>query len=102
LSVLSLYGREVLHFEYRLHFTEDYWTAAGQRVLNVLVNGNIALAGVDPYALSNARYFLVPVINKTLIHGMLAALAAGKRQTKQSISCIRQAECLFRILMRSL
>ncbi len=34
----------------RMHFTEVYWTAAGQRVFHVDVNGQRALTNFDPFA----------------------------------------------------
>jgi beta-glucanase (GH16 family) len=39
----------------RMHFAETYWTAAGQRVFNVDVNGKHALTNFDPFAAAGAQ-----------------------------------------------
>ncbi|AXC12579.1 Endo-1,4-beta-xylanase A precursor [Acidisarcina polymorpha] len=33
----------------KLHFAETYWTAAGQRIFNVVINGTPALTGLDVF-----------------------------------------------------
>ncbi len=40
----------------RLHFCEDYWTAAGKRVFNVAINGTPVLSNFDVYATAGAEY----------------------------------------------
>ncbi len=39
----------------RLHFAEIYWTAAGQRVFNVTVNGNPVLSNFDIFATAGGQ-----------------------------------------------
>jgi Malectin domain len=38
-----------------LHFTEDYWTAAGRRLENVSINGTQVLSGFDIFAAIGAQ-----------------------------------------------
>lgn len=40
----------------RLDFAEEYWTAAGSRVFNVLINGNTVLSNFDILATAGAEY----------------------------------------------
>jgi hypothetical protein len=40
----------------RLHFAEIYWTAAGQRVFNIGINGSSVLSNFDIVAVTAARY----------------------------------------------
>ncbi len=40
----------------RLHFAEEYWTTAGSRVFNVLINGNQVLTNFDILATTGAEY----------------------------------------------
>ncbi|MBN2736303.1 MAG: carbohydrate binding domain-containing protein [Spirochaetales bacterium] len=40
----------------RLHFAELYWTAAGSRLFDVVINNVTVLAGFDIYEVSGARY----------------------------------------------
>ena len=40
----------------RLHFAEEYWTAAGQRVFNVSINGTQVLTNFDILATAGAEY----------------------------------------------
>jgi hypothetical protein len=42
-----------------LHFAETYWTAAGQRVFNVSINGATVLSNFDIYAAAGANKALV-------------------------------------------
>jgi len=42
-----------------LHFAETYWTAAGQRVFNVAINGTTVLSNFDIYATAGANTALV-------------------------------------------
>jgi trimeric autotransporter adhesin len=42
-----------------LHFAETYWTAAGQRVFNVAINGTPVLSNFDIYATAGANKALV-------------------------------------------
>ena len=39
-----------------LYFTENYWTAAGQRQMNVSINGTRVLTGLDIYATAGAQF----------------------------------------------
>jgi Malectin domain len=39
-----------------LHFTEDYWTAAGRRLENVSINGTQVLSGFDIFAATGAQH----------------------------------------------
>jgi Malectin domain len=39
-----------------LHFTEDYWTAAGQRVFNVSINGSQVPSSFDIFAATGAQH----------------------------------------------
>ena len=43
-------------YKLRLHFAEVYWTAAGQRVFNVSVNGAVALPNFDIFAAAGANF----------------------------------------------
>ena len=43
----------------RLHFAEIYWTANGQRVFNVTVNGSAALTNFDIHAIAGANKAVV-------------------------------------------
>jgi hypothetical protein len=40
----------------RLHFAEEYWTAAGSRTFNVLINGTQVLTNFDILATAGAEY----------------------------------------------
>jgi hypothetical protein len=40
----------------RLHFAEEYWTAAGKRVFNVSLNGTQVLTNFDIFATAGAEY----------------------------------------------
>jgi len=40
----------------RLHFAEEYWTAAGKRVFNVSINGTQVLTNFDIFASAGAEY----------------------------------------------
>jgi hypothetical protein len=40
----------------RLHFAEEYWTAAGSRVFNVSINGTRVLSNFDIFATAGAEY----------------------------------------------
>jgi hypothetical protein len=40
----------------RLHFAEEYWTAAGQRTFNVSINGSQVLTNFDIFAAAGAEY----------------------------------------------
>lgn len=40
----------------RLHFAEEYWTATGQRVFNVSINGAQVLTNFDIFATAGAEY----------------------------------------------
>jgi fibronectin type 3 domain-containing protein len=42
------------NYTLRLHFNEFYWKQAGQRVFNVMVNGNVVLSNFDIIAASGA------------------------------------------------
>ncbi len=46
-------------YNLRLHFAETYFTAANQRVFNVLVNGNTFLSNFDIVALAGANHALI-------------------------------------------
>jgi trimeric autotransporter adhesin len=48
-----------------LHFAETYWTAAGQRVFNVAINGTPVLTNFDIYATAGANTALVEQFNAT-------------------------------------
>lgn len=52
---------------YRLRFTfsEVYWSAAGRRRFDVLVNGAAVLTNVDPYALARAKF--TPVVREVTV-----------------------------------
>ena len=43
----------------RLHFAEEYWTAAGSRTFNVLINGTQVLTNFDIYATAGGEYIAV-------------------------------------------
>ena len=55
----------------RLHFAEIYWTAAGQRVFNVAINGTPVLANFDIFSVAGAA-------NKAVIRVLLPADASGQ------------------------
>src|SRR5579862_6081501 len=40
----------------RLHFAEEYWTTAGSRIFNVLINGTQVLTNFDPFATPGGEY----------------------------------------------
>ncbi len=40
----------------RLHFAEEYWTAAGKRVFNISINGSQVLTNFDIFATAGAEY----------------------------------------------
>ena len=40
----------------RLHFAEEYWTAAGSRIFNVLINGTHVLTNFDIFATAGGEY----------------------------------------------
>jgi hypothetical protein len=42
-----------------LYFVEHYWTAAGQRVFNVIINGTTVLAGYDILADAGGQYIAI-------------------------------------------
>ena len=42
-------------YSLRLHFAEIYWTAAGQRLFNVSVNGAAALTNFDVFAAAGGK-----------------------------------------------
>ncbi|PYX90080.1 MAG: hypothetical protein DMG67_13520 [Acidobacteria bacterium] len=56
----------------RLHFAETFWTAAGQRVFNVSINGTQVLANFDIFATAGA-------MNKAVIR-QFTATANGSGQ----------------------
>jgi hypothetical protein len=39
-----------------LYFSENYWTAAGQRRMNVIINGTTVLSNFDVFASAGGRY----------------------------------------------
>ena len=43
----------------RLHFAEEYWTAAGSRTFNVLINGTQVLTNFDIFATAGGEYIAV-------------------------------------------
>ncbi|MFL5312396.1 MAG: malectin domain-containing carbohydrate-binding protein, partial [Myxococcales bacterium] len=43
-------------YDVRLHFAENWWTAAGQRLFNVAVNGTSVLANFDVFAAAGAQH----------------------------------------------
>ena len=43
----------------RLHFAEEYWTTAGSRIFNVLINGTQVLTNFDILATAGAEYTAV-------------------------------------------
>ena len=43
----------------RLHFAEEYWTAAGSRIFNVSINGTQVLTNFDIFATSGGEYIAV-------------------------------------------
>src|SRR6202035_4036652 len=43
----------------RLHFAEEYWTTAGSRTFNVLINGTQVLTSFDIFAAAGGEYIAV-------------------------------------------
>ena len=43
----------------RLHFAEEYWTTAGSRTFNVLINGTQVLTNFDIFATAGGEYIAV-------------------------------------------
>ena len=43
----------------RLHFAEEYWTTAGSRTFNVLINGTQVLTDFDIFAAAGGEYIAV-------------------------------------------
>jgi hypothetical protein len=63
------------HYTVRLTFAEVYWTAPGQRLMDVLVNGALQLAGVDPFALAGGQF--VPVTREFNVTATGASFVLG-------------------------
>jgi hypothetical protein len=42
-----------------LYFVEHYWTAAGKRLFNVIINGSTVLSGYDVFADAGGQYIAV-------------------------------------------
>lgn len=61
-SINTVVGRS-----YRLRFTfsEVWWSAAGQRLFDVMVDGATVLAGIDPFALAGANF--TPVVREVTL-----------------------------------
>jgi hypothetical protein len=52
----TVHVRPVCSYEIALHFTEDRWNQAGQRLFNVSVNGNPWLTNFDIFATAGAMH----------------------------------------------
>jgi fibronectin type 3 domain-containing protein len=64
----------------RMHFAETYWTAAGQRLFNVSINGNPVLTNLDVFAQAGANTALVEQFpaNADKYGEIVVQLLAGK------------------------
>lgn len=69
----------------RLHFAEIYWTAAGQRVFNVKINGQQVLTNFDIFAATGAK-------NKAIVKQFTATADAGGKITVDFISVVNFAK----------
>jgi RHS repeat-associated protein len=69
----------------RLHFAETYFSSAGQRVFNVLVNGNTQITGLDVYAAAGNQS------NKALIREINSAADASGNIVIRFVSTVDNA-----------
>jgi hypothetical protein len=58
-------------YSVELHFAELYWTSAGKRVFNVLVEGSPAITGLDIWAVAGATTALIRTVPATVTDGVL-------------------------------
>ncbi|MGE5469641.1 MAG: malectin domain-containing carbohydrate-binding protein [Bacteroidota bacterium] len=72
-------------YRVRLHFVESYWTAAKQRVFNVLINGTASLSSFDIFAAAGAR-------NKAVIREFNVPATAAGNITLQFASLVNYAK----------
>jgi Malectin domain len=63
----------------RLHFAEEYWTTAGSRVFNVLINGKQVLTNFDILATARAEY-------KAVVEQFTAAADSSGKITIQFVT----------------
>ena len=68
----------------RLHFSENFWTAAGQRVFNVSINGTQVLTNFDIFAAAGAQ-------NKAVIREFAVNADSGGRYVIQFTSVVNNA-----------
>jgi hypothetical protein len=66
-------------YKVRLHFAEIYWTAAGQRVFNVFINGAPALTNFDVFADAGA-------MNRATIKEFVATASGGGQIAVQYVN----------------
>ena len=69
----------------RLHFAESYWTAAGQRVFNVSINGASALSSFDIFAAAGAQ-------NKAVIREAYGTATSTGQMAIQFTTVINNAQ----------
>jgi hypothetical protein len=69
----------------RLHFAEEYWTKAGQRVFNVSINGQQVLTNFDILATAGAEY-------KAVVEQFNATASSGGSITIQFTTVVDNAQ----------
>ncbi|MBA2391601.1 MAG: adenylyl cyclase [Ktedonobacteraceae bacterium] len=69
----------------RLHFAEEYWTKAGQRVFNVSINGQQVLTNFDIVATTGAEY-------KAVVKQFSATASSGGSITIQFTTVVDNAQ----------
>jgi len=69
----------------RLHFAESYWTAAGQRVFNVSINGVSALSSFDIFAACGAQ-------NKGVIREFYRSASSSGQMVIQFTTLVNNAQ----------
>ncbi len=69
----------------RLHFAEEYWTKAGQRVFNVSINGQQVLTNFDIVATTGAEY-------KAVVEQFNATASSGGSITIQFTTVVDNAQ----------
>jgi len=68
----------------RLHFSENFWTAAGQRVFNVSINGTQVLTNFDIFAAAGAQ-------NKAVIRAFVVNADSSGRYVVQFTSVVNNS-----------
>jgi hypothetical protein len=72
-------------FTVRLHFAETYWTAAGKRVFNVMINGQAVLSNFDIFAAAGGA-------NRAVVKQFSVSASSSGTISVQFISVTDQAQ----------